>query len=195
LPLDDADLSCSAAKEITAETKTPAFAYAVDLRQRQKVYELAERVRKEVRATSKPRARNRPVYPDCWVSPLGRPRKCMQSPRFCNCWSPISFSRDELPCRVLSSFFFPHSLFSPQVGDVSILVNNAGIVTGKKLLEAPDESMQATMDVNATSHFWTIKAFLPRACRALPCPKSVMDSLCRALWLQPLCHMCSLVGT
>jgi all-trans-retinol dehydrogenase (NAD+) len=48
-----------------------------------------------------------------------------------------------------------------KVGDVDILINNAGIVTGKKLLECPDALMQKTMDVNANAHFWTTKAFLP----------------------------------
>ncbi|OQV21907.1 Epidermal retinol dehydrogenase 2 [Hypsibius exemplaris] len=49
-----------------------------------------------------------------------------------------------------------------EVGDVTILVNNAGIVSGKPFLETPDEKLQKTMDVNATAHFWTLKAFLPR---------------------------------
>jgi len=48
-----------------------------------------------------------------------------------------------------------------QVGDVAVLVNNAGIVTGKSLLDAPDHMMELTMKVNAMAHFWTIKAFLP----------------------------------
>lgn len=48
-----------------------------------------------------------------------------------------------------------------QLGEVSILVNNAGIVTGKKLLETPDESIDLTMRVNTDAHFWTIKALLP----------------------------------
>ena len=48
-----------------------------------------------------------------------------------------------------------------EVGDVDILINNAGIVTGKKFLECPDELMEKTMTVNCTSHFFTTKAFLP----------------------------------
>ncbi|XP_007231130.3 epidermal retinol dehydrogenase 2 [Astyanax mexicanus] len=48
-----------------------------------------------------------------------------------------------------------------EVGDVTILINNAGIVTGKKFLQCPDSLMQKTMDVNSTAHFWTYKAFLP----------------------------------
>merc|ERR1711962_965727 len=47
------------------------------------------------------------------------------------------------------------------VGNVTILVNNAGIVTGKPFLECPDHMIKKTMDVNINAHFWTLKAFLP----------------------------------
>ncbi|XP_044280216.1 epidermal retinol dehydrogenase 2-like [Varanus komodoensis] len=48
-----------------------------------------------------------------------------------------------------------------EVGDVSILINNAGIVTGNMFLECPDSLIEKTMEVNAMAHFWTVKAFLP----------------------------------
>ncbi|XP_074545611.1 epidermal retinol dehydrogenase 2-like isoform X2 [Halichoeres trimaculatus] len=48
-----------------------------------------------------------------------------------------------------------------EVGDISILVNNAGIVTGKKFMDAPDALIEKTMEVNTMAHFWTYKAFLP----------------------------------
>eukprot|EP00123_Amoebidium_parasiticum_P010678 comp20244_c0_seq1/m.25303 comp20244_c0_seq1/g.25303 ORF comp20244_c0_seq1/g.25303 comp20244_c0_seq1/m.25303 type:complete len:309 (-) comp20244_c0_seq1:737-1663(-) len=48
-----------------------------------------------------------------------------------------------------------------EVGPVDILINNAGIVSGKKILDVPDGLAEKTMDVNTTAHFWTIKAFLP----------------------------------
>ncbi|XP_058486185.1 epidermal retinol dehydrogenase 2-like isoform X1 [Solea solea] len=48
-----------------------------------------------------------------------------------------------------------------EVGDVSILVNNAGIVTGKKFMDAPDSLIEKTVEVNSMAHFWTYKAFLP----------------------------------
>uniref|UniRef100_A0AAV1TNM2 Short-chain dehydrogenase/reductase 3 n=1 Tax=Peronospora matthiolae TaxID=2874970 RepID=A0AAV1TNM2_9STRA len=44
---------------------------------------------------------------------------------------------------------------------VDILVNNAGIVDGRSVCETSDDSIERTMAVNATSHFWTIKTFLP----------------------------------
>jgi len=44
---------------------------------------------------------------------------------------------------------------------VDILINNAGVVSGRRLLENPDELIKKVIDVNYTSHFWTVKAFLP----------------------------------
>lgn len=52
-------------------------------------------------------------------------------------------------------------LMEDTIGKVDVLINNAGIVTGKRLLECPDALMEKTMQVNTISHFWTIKAFLP----------------------------------
>ncbi|CAG2118455.1 unnamed protein product, partial [Medioppia subpectinata] len=40
------------------------------------------------------------------------------------------------------------------VGKVTILVNNAGIVSGKRFLETPDDKIVKTFEVNAISHFW-----------------------------------------
>lgn len=48
-----------------------------------------------------------------------------------------------------------------EIGDVSILINNAGIVTGRKFLSCPDELMEKSFDVNFKAHLWTYKAFLP----------------------------------
>src|SRR5437867_8517781 len=41
---------------------------------------------------------------------------------------------------------------------VDILVNNAGIVSGKTLLDASDEDILRTFDVNALALFWTTRA-------------------------------------
>ena len=41
-----------------------------------------------------------------------------------------------------------------EVGKVSLLVNNAGIVTGKKLLDSTDDEILSTFDVNSFAHFW-----------------------------------------
>jgi len=48
-----------------------------------------------------------------------------------------------------------------EVGPISILINNAGIVSGTYLLDTPDMKIIKSFEVNALAHFWTIKAFLP----------------------------------
>mmetsp|Transcript_11560 Transcript_11560/g.25277 ORF Transcript_11560/g.25277 Transcript_11560/m.25277 type:complete len:308 (-) Transcript_11560:113-1036(-) len=50
-----------------------------------------------------------------------------------------------------------------EIAEVTMLINNAGIVSGKKIFD-PDNSdgyMEKTMQVNTISHFWTVKAFMP----------------------------------
>ncbi len=46
-------------------------------------------------------------------------------------------------------------------GDVDVLVNNAGVVSGRPLLELPDDKIESTFRVNTLALFWTTKAFLP----------------------------------
>jgi len=48
-----------------------------------------------------------------------------------------------------------------EAGPVDILVNNAGVVSGKTLLDASDDDIQRTFDVNTLALFWTTRAFLP----------------------------------
>jgi len=48
-----------------------------------------------------------------------------------------------------------------EVGTVDVLINNAGIVSGKPLMELTEKQVNLTMDVNVISHFWTCQAFLP----------------------------------
>uniref|UniRef100_A0A8C2RE39 Estradiol 17-beta-dehydrogenase 11 n=1 Tax=Capra hircus TaxID=9925 RepID=A0A8C2RE39_CAPHI len=48
-----------------------------------------------------------------------------------------------------------------EVGDVSILVNNAGVVYTSDLSATQDPQIEKTFEVNVLAHFWTTKAFLP----------------------------------
>jgi all-trans-retinol dehydrogenase (NAD+) len=48
-----------------------------------------------------------------------------------------------------------------EVGPVDVLINNAGVVSGKRFLELPDEKIVKTFEVNTLALFWTCKAFLP----------------------------------
>ncbi|GAB1289908.1 Estradiol 17-beta-dehydrogenase 11 [Apodemus speciosus] len=52
-------------------------------------------------------------------------------------------------------------LVKEEVGDVSILVNNAGVVYTADLFATQDPQIEKTFEVNVLAHFWTTKAFLP----------------------------------
>lgn len=46
-------------------------------------------------------------------------------------------------------------------GAIDILINNAGIVSGKNLLDISDGEIERTFQVNTLALFWTVRAFLP----------------------------------
>lgn len=46
-------------------------------------------------------------------------------------------------------------------GAVDVVINNAGVVTGTTLLEASDEAIERTFQVNTLALFWVTRAFLP----------------------------------
>ncbi|CAH2102110.1 unnamed protein product [Euphydryas editha] len=48
-----------------------------------------------------------------------------------------------------------------EVGDVSILVNNAGIMPCKPLLEQTEQEIKLLNDININANLWTLQAFLP----------------------------------
>lgn len=45
-------------------------------------------------------------------------------------------------------------------GAVDVVINNAGMITGKRLLEASDEEIDRTYAVNTLSLYWVTRAFL-----------------------------------
>ncbi|NWS71935.1 DHB11 dehydrogenase, partial [Crotophaga sulcirostris] len=47
------------------------------------------------------------------------------------------------------------------IGDVSILVNNAGVIATADLLSTQDHQIERTFEVNILAHMWTTRAFLP----------------------------------
>lgn len=49
-----------------------------------------------------------------------------------------------------------------EVGDVDVLVNNAGVVNGQPFLSLDDADVERTFAVNVLALYWTTKAFLPR---------------------------------
>ncbi|XP_077157066.1 estradiol 17-beta-dehydrogenase 11-like [Paroedura picta] len=48
-----------------------------------------------------------------------------------------------------------------EIGDVSILMNNAGVISTTDLLSTGDHEIQKTFEVNILAHYWISKAFLP----------------------------------
>jgi all-trans-retinol dehydrogenase (NAD+) len=44
---------------------------------------------------------------------------------------------------------------------VDVLVNNAGVVAGRRFLDLTDEDIERTFRVNTLAHYWTTRAFLP----------------------------------
>ncbi|XP_061400441.1 epidermal retinol dehydrogenase 2 [Musca vetustissima] len=48
------------------------------------------------------------------------------------------------------------------IGPVSVLINNAGIMPTKPLEKQTPEEIRRTFDINVFAHFWTLEAFLPQ---------------------------------
>jgi NAD(P)-dependent dehydrogenase (short-subunit alcohol dehydrogenase family) len=52
------------------------------------------------------------------------------------------------------------------VGEPTILINNAGVVQGRTILDASERDIRFTFDVNTFAHYFTVKEFLPSMIRA-----------------------------
>ncbi|KZP20196.1 retinal short-chain dehydrogenase/reductase [Athelia psychrophila] len=52
-----------------------------------------------------------------------------------------------------------------EIGHPTVLVNNAGVVQGKLLLDLTPKDIMQTFGVNTLAHFWVLKAFLPELIR------------------------------
>jgi all-trans-retinol dehydrogenase (NAD+) len=73
-------------------------------------------------------------------------------------------------------------------GPVDILINNAGIVTGKPILESEDAEIRRTFDINTLAHFWTVRAFLPGmlgSATTAPASSPPWASTKRCAWSSP----------
>lgn len=52
------------------------------------------------------------------------------------------------------------------VGEPTVLINNAGVVQGRTILDASERDIRFTFDVNTFAHYWTTQEFLPSMIRA-----------------------------
>jgi len=48
-----------------------------------------------------------------------------------------------------------------EVGHPTVIVNNAGVVQGKTIVNLTPADVRQTLDTNVLAHFWMLKAFLP----------------------------------
>ncbi|KAF5333603.1 hypothetical protein D9611_002507 [Ephemerocybe angulata] len=48
-----------------------------------------------------------------------------------------------------------------EIGDPTVIINNAGVVQGKLILDLSPQDINQTFGVNTLAHFWLLKAFLP----------------------------------
>ncbi|XP_034296341.1 estradiol 17-beta-dehydrogenase 11 [Pantherophis guttatus] len=64
-------------------------------------------------------------------------------------------------CSLKEEIYSAAEKVKKDVGDVTILVNNAGVAATGELLSTPDKQIQKIYDTNILGHYWTIKAFLP----------------------------------
>ena len=46
-------------------------------------------------------------------------------------------------------------------GPIDVLILNAGVVSGRRLIDLPDDAIEKTMAVNVLALFWCTKAFMP----------------------------------
>ncbi|KAL1844288.1 hypothetical protein VTJ49DRAFT_2345 [Mycothermus thermophilus] len=52
------------------------------------------------------------------------------------------------------------------VGEPTVLINNAGVVVGRSVLDLSERDVRFTFDVNTLAHYWTVKEFLPAMVKA-----------------------------
>ncbi|KAL4220942.1 Short-chain dehydrogenase/reductase 3 [Mactra antiquata] len=73
------------------------------------------------------------------------------------------------------------------VGDVTILVNNAGSLSGKSIIFLQPYDIESTLKVNTLAHIWTVKAFLPAMIRNGKGHVVCMSSVLGLLGLKGVC--------
>src|ERR1700745_601898 len=47
------------------------------------------------------------------------------------------------------------------VGEPTILINNAGVARGKNILDATEKDVRFTFEVNTLAHYWMVREFVP----------------------------------
>ncbi|XP_063776000.1 17-beta-hydroxysteroid dehydrogenase 13-like [Pseudophryne corroboree] len=77
------------------------------------------------------------------------------------------------------------------IGDVDILINNAGVVFGVEFLQLQDHQIEKTFEVNILAHFWTTKSFLPAMMKKNRGHIATVASVCGHIGLTYLVDYCA----
>ncbi|XP_044160506.1 17-beta-hydroxysteroid dehydrogenase 13-like [Bufo gargarizans] len=77
------------------------------------------------------------------------------------------------------------------IGDVDILINNAGVVFGVEFLDLQDHQIEKTFEVNILAHFWITKSFLPAMLKKNQGHIATVASVCGHLGLTYLVDYCA----
>ena len=78
-------------------------------------------------------------------------------------------------------------VFNQYQDGIDILINNAGIVVGKSVLNLSERQIRKCFDVNVIAHFWTIQAFLPKMIEKRKVEK---DSWCQIVTISSTAGRC-----
>lgn len=76
-------------------------------------------------------------------------KSLVESPQFnCKCWIYVCDVSDRHKVYEMANYV------KRDVGTVSMLVNNAGVVSGSNILDLKDEQIIRSFEINSLAHFW-----------------------------------------
>lgn len=78
-----------------------------------------------------------------------------------------------------------------EVGIITILVNNAGIMPQHDLLKHTEKEIRLIFEINVLAHFWMFEAFLPKMIERNSGHIVALSSMAGALGLTNLVPYCS----
>ncbi|XP_056407916.1 17-beta-hydroxysteroid dehydrogenase 13-like isoform X2 [Hyla sarda] len=94
-------------------------------------------------------------------------------------------------CSKRSEIYAAAEKVKTTIGDVDILINNAGVVFGVEFLQLQDHQIEKTFEVNILAHFWTTKSFLPAMMKKNCGHIATVASVCGHVGLTYLVDYCA----
>lgn len=83
------------------------------------------------------------------------------------------------------------ALVKQEVGSVSVLVNNAGIMPCRPLFSQSHETIEKIFNVNVLAHFWALEAFLPNMIENNHGHVIALSSMCGVIGLPNVVPYCA----